>query len=173
VFGQLLPRAAGNFGPNFTVLESPGTADAINCLKDAEPAAAGQEMAIGVVSLENVPSAGWKFVKLDGVSPNFYATDPDGAGALKRGDSDPTQRKNVILGHYLFAMEGSMLWRNDSAFAGALQLVADGLSSPSLVSFAGVYQVRKPAAVTHALFPDRVHKGTRFGNSCQNFQLYD
>ena len=107
---------------------------------------AGQEQAIGVVSLENVPSAGWKFVKLDGVSPNFYATDPDGAGALKRGDPDPTQRKNVILGHYLFAFEGSVLWRNDSMFAGAMQLIANGLSSPTLASFNGVYQVRKPTS---------------------------
>lgn len=180
LFGQLLPRPAGTFGGgNLVVIENPGTADAINCLKDADPTVAGQEQAIGVVSLENTPSTGWKFVKLDGVSPNFYVTDPDGAGPLKRGDPDTTQRKNVILGHYLFAMEGSMLWRNDSAFAGAtgaLQLIANGLSSPSLASFNGVYSVRKQSAtppITHALFPDRVHKGSRGGNSCQNFQLFE
>jgi len=175
-FGQLSSRAAGNFGANLTIIEASSTADAISCLNNADPAVAGQEQAIGVVSLENVPSGGWKFIKLDGVSPNFYATDPDGAGALKRGDPDPSQRRNVILGHYLFAYEGTTLWRNDSVFAGAsgpLQLIANGLGSPSLASFNGVYQVRKPPTTTNALFPDRVAKGTRSGNSCQNFQLFE
>ena len=104
-----------------------------------------------------------------------YVTDPDGAGALKRGDPDATQRKNVILGHYLFAMEGAMIWRTDSAFAGdtgPLHLIANGLTSPSLVSLTGVYSVRS-AGVTHALFPNRVHKGTRYGNSCRSIQLLE
>ncbi len=174
-FGQMSSRTANNYGPNLTVTESSTTADAIACLKDADTATAGQELAIGPVTLENVPSSGWKFVKLDGVSPNFYATDPDGAGALKRGDPDPTQRRNVLLGHYLFAMEGSMVWRGDSAFAGAagpLQLIANGLSSPTIAMFNGVYQVRK-TGVTNALYPDRVAKGTRQGNSCQSFLLLE
>lgn len=176
LFGQLTPRPANSYGGgNLVVIESPTTTEAINCLKDADPAAAGQELAIGPIALENLPSTGWKFIKLDGVSPNFYATDPDGAGALKRGDPDPTQRRNVVLGQYLFAFEGSMLWRGDSVFAGttgALQLVANGLSSPTLATFNGVYQVRK-TGITNALYPDRVHKGTRSGNSCQNFLLLE
>jgi hypothetical protein len=175
LFGQFTPRAANNYGPNLTVIESSTTADAIACLKDADPGVAGQELAIGPIALENIPSSGWKFVKLDGVSPNFYTTDPDGAGPLKRGDPDPTQRKNVLLGQYLFAFEGSMLWRGDSVFAGAtgpLQLIANGLSSPTLAAFNGVYQVRKTGS-THALFPDRVSKASRSGNSCQNFLLLE
>ncbi len=172
LFGQFTPRAGGNYGPNLTVIENSTTVDAINCLRDANPGVVGQELAIGVVSLENIASTGWRFVKLDGVSPNFYVTDPDAGGPLKRGDPDTTQRKNVILGHYLFAMDGSILWRKDSKFAGALQLIADGLGSPTLVNLTGIYVGNRPN-VTHALYPDRVHKGSRMGNSCQNFMLFE
>ena len=80
-----------------------------------------------------------------------------------------------MLGQYLFAFEGTTLWRNDSVFAGTsgpLQLIANGLASPTLASFNGVYQVRK-SGMTNAMFPDRVSKGTRNGNSCQNFLLLE
>ena len=173
LFGMLQPRGAGTYA-NLTVIENSTTADQIGCLQDADPATVGQEQAIGVVSLENVPNVGWRFIKLDGVSPNFYATDPDGAGVLKRGDPDATQRRNVILGHYLFAFEGTVLWRKDNLLSGALQLVADGFSSPSLVNLTGIYSVWKPTnGATNAAFPDRVSKGSRFGNSCLNQMLFE
>ena len=163
-FGQLLPRPAANYGPNLTVIENSGTGDVINCL--SQDATGGTVLdAIGVVSLENTPSGNWSFVKVDGVSPNFF-----------QGLADPTHRLNVVNGFYLAAVEGSMQWRNDNAFAGAtgaLQLVANGLTNPALVNLTGIYSVRRPPAVTNTLFPDRVHKGTRFGNSCQAFQLFE
>src|SRR5262249_27513675 len=152
-FGQLSSRAAGNYGANLTVIENSTTVESSNCIGDADPAVAGQELAIGVQSLESVASnASWKFITLDGVAPGFYANDPDGAGPSKRGDSDPSRRRNVIDGYYQFAYEGTMLWRNDSAFAGAtgpLQLIANGLASPTSASYIALYQVRKPPSTTN------------------------
>jgi len=52
--------------------------------------------AIGVISLttaDNAGKAGWKYVKLDNVSPNVY-----------NGAFDTTQRLQVINGNYKFAM---------------------------------------------------------------------
>jgi hypothetical protein len=76
-----------------------GTGDAIACLN-----AAGPEYRIGVVSLENVPPGGtWRFVAIDGVSPN--ATYDLGTAAVV---ADPKQRQQMAKGDYTFAFETSV-----------------------------------------------------------------
>jgi hypothetical protein len=46
------------------------------------------------------------------------------------------------------------------------------MGDPSKVApLTGIFVV--PGASTHADFPTRVHKGTRSGNACSPFQLYE
>ena len=123
--------------------------------------------ALGVMSLENVPTATetWKWLKLNGVSPNV----------------DATQKKTIVDGSYDFAFEVEMLYRNDvaatpansKALADALyKTLADG---SNLVSFAGIYAdptvTIVPATAKPAFVPGQTHKGSRGGNACQPHKL--
>jgi hypothetical protein len=83
-----------------------GTGDAINCLNST---AGGYR--IGVVSLENVqPASAWKFVAIDGASPN--ATYDVATSAIV---ADPKQRQQMAKGDYTFAFETSVANRKSAS----------------------------------------------------------
>ena len=166
-FGKLAPAtAADSAAGSFHVIENSSTGNVKACLADhnngvnnpktANNEAAEGMYAVGVVSLENAPDAGWKFVKLSNTSPNL----------------DAKQRQTAIDGEYDFAFEFEALWRDDldttrktfmDAFVGQL-------SDPNKVDLRGIYVV--PGTFDNPSFPTKVGKATRLGNSCQPFQMF-
>ena len=155
--------AADGDGVNFIVSEGSGTGNVKTCLTTAN--AAGN-FAIGVVSMENVAAAGWKFVKLNGVSPNFKAD----------GTADAKQRQNAVDGKYEFTFEPTTVWRNDldAAHKTFMNQVIAYLSDPTLTNLTGFYQL--PGTFDNATYPSQVAKGVRSANgganSCQALQLF-
>lgn len=184
-FGSLESVRSADFpadGSNgMAVFEAPGTGDVINCLsrrnnniddtafaKGVTQADGGveDEWALGVISLENADgkagtegtSNDWHFVKLDGVSPT----------------EDADQRKSVVEGRYDFAEEMVLAYRNDAPAQVKTYLgkMAGLMGDPSKVApLIGIFVV--PGSSSHGAFPTRVHKGTRSGNACSPFQLYE
>ena len=162
----------------FKVIENPGTSDVKTCLNAHNQnlvnaavkadGTAADEFAIGIMSLENTPSATdhWHFVKLDGVSPT----------------PDASQRQTVIDGKYNYAFESVFVYRNDAFPASAggstndlahknfmnkfIALLGDPAKVNPLV---GIFTV--PGTALYSTFPTRVHRGTTGGNSCSPFSL--
>jgi len=169
-FGSLIANGAGDSNPpNYVVSEASSTGNVITCLNNANNAGDPNAFAIGVISLERVPGADhYKFVKLDGSSPNF---DP-GAPASVVGK----QRFNAIEGRYDFAFEFEANYRTDLLTGNAAtffnNLIAT-LKDPNLSNLTGLFYTSNSTTITHALFPGQVHRGTRFGNSCQPWQLFE
>ncbi len=158
-FGALEPAYAADSAPGeFEVIENPGTGDVKTCLSSRNAVADANQFAIGVMSLENADSADYKYVKLDGVAPNEEAT----------------RRQSVVDGRYNFAEEMVLAYRNDAPANVKTYLAnfATVMGDPTKVAaLNGVFVV--PGTSTHADFSNRVHKGTRGGNACQAFQLYE
>jgi len=93
--GAYNPLGATDSAPGTLVYnEGSGTGNAKTCLNNA----AGYRL--GVLSLENTPTGTdtWKFVKIDGVSPNYTA-----AGGVVQFDSN--QRQQFASGAYTYALE--------------------------------------------------------------------
>lgn len=114
-----------------------------------DAASTANALAIGVLSLENVPSATEKFafVKLNGVSPN----------------ADVKQRQTAIDGDYEMWYE-LVGFRAGSAYNEGVELI-DGivtaLGDPTITDLTGLF-VTKNAGVTGA----NVSKGYKTGNAC-------
>lgn len=173
---------AGNFedfggAGVFTVFEGSGTGDARNCLSrrslgnnPANVADGAGTYAVGVVSLENSPATGRRFLKIDGVSPNAYqvpvgsAADIASGGAADGWVQDTAQRINTVRGLYDFAPELEMLWPTTTTFGTALNKMKNTFADPAAVSLTGVFQAN--GVFSHASNPTKVHKGTRKGNFC-------
>ena len=158
-FGALEPAYAGDSAPGeFEVIENAGTGDVKTCLSSRNAVADANQFAIGVMSLENAEGTGYKYVKLDGVSPN----------------EEPTRRQSVVDGRYNFAEEMVLAYRNDAPanVKTYLSNFAKTMGDPTKVAaLNGVFVV--PGTSSHGAFPNRVHKGTRAGNACQPFQLFE
>lgn len=173
-FGALTANGVGDSNaPSYTVSEASSTGAAITCLNNHNNATGGfgpdDTYAIGVISLEKVPGADkYKFVKLDGVSPNF---DPGAPAALVG-----KQRFNTIEGRYDFAFEFEANYRNDRLAGSAAtffgNLIAT-LKDPTKSNLTGLFYTSNSGTITHTAFPGQVHRGTRFGNSCQPWQLFE
>jgi len=132
--GKVLVRANNGSGDVKTSLTAASTAG---------------ELAIGVLSLENVPSTTEKFafVKLNGVSPN----------------TDAKQRQAAIDGDYEFWYE-LVGFTAGSAFSEGADLIngtVAALGDPSITDLTGLF-VTKAAGVTGT----NVSKGFKFGNAC-------
>lgn len=164
-----------DFGGAFGLFEGSGTGDARNCVirrnAGKNPNNVADTLgtyAIGWISLENAPAAGWKLVKLDGVSPNAVqvkataATDTD--GNVDGWMADTNQRTNVVKGYYDAAPELEMLWPSTTPYGTFLTSLKNTFANPSLVSLRGVFQAN--GTFTHAGNETKVHKGTRNGNFC-------
>ena len=169
-------KTTGNyddFGGAFGLFEGSGTGDARNCVirrnggkNPNDVADSLGTYAIGWISLENAPGAGWKYVKLDGVSPNAVqvplANDTD--GVVDGWMADATQRLNVVRGYYDAAPELEMLWPSSTGFGTFLTTLKNTFANPAAVNTRGVFQAN--GVFTHAAAPTQVHKGTRGGNFC-------
>ena len=162
-------NVTGNWDDNggaFGVFEGSGTGDARNCVirrnsgkNPNDVADTLGNFAIGWISLENAPASGWKYVKLDGTSPN----------ATKAGVADGKQRQNAIDGLYDAVFELELLYPTanpKAAFFGALK---DAIANPNVLDTRGIYVT--PGAYTNAGYPLQVSKGTRGGNSCAPVSL--
>lgn len=163
-----------DFGGAFGLFEGSGTGDARNCVirrnngnNPNNVADALGTYAIGWISLENAPAAGWKYVKLDGVSPNAYQVPVGSAedGVVADGwAQDANQRINVVKGYYDAAPELEMLWPSSTGFGTFLNTLKNTFANPAAVNTRGIFQAN--GTFTHAAAPTQVHKGTRGGNFC-------
>ena len=160
----------GNYDDNggaLAIFEGSGTGDARNCMiarntgkNPSNIADTLGKFAVGVIAADNVaPATGWKYVKLDNVSPNYAA-----------GAVDATQRKNAVNGFYDLTAELEILWNTSNSHAAFMAALETELGNPTSVgtTLPGLYQVNgsNGGASTHALFPTQVSKGTRGGNLC-------
>jgi hypothetical protein len=102
---------------------------------DAKTRLNGAGYVIGIMSLENVPAGTetWKWVALDGVSPN-YAYDLATSSVI----ADPALRQNVAAGSYQFAYESFVVYKDNaySTLANALGAKMADTSQSDLVGFA-------------------------------------
>lgn len=169
-------KVTGNyddFGGAFGLFEGSGTGDARNCVirrnggkNPNDVADSLGTYAIGWISLENATGSGWKYVKLDGVSPNAYqvalAADTDGTVDGWMVDAD--QRRNVVKGYYDAAPELEMLWPSSTPYGTFLNTLKNTFANPAAVNTRGIFQAN--GVFTHAAAPTQVHKGTRNGNFC-------
>jgi hypothetical protein len=162
-----------DFGGAFGLFEGSGTGDARNCVirrnGGKNPNNVADTLgtyAAGWISLENAPAAGWKLVKLDGVSPNAVqvAVANDTDGVADGWMADTNQRTNVVKGYYDAAPELEMLWPSTTPYGTFLTSLKNTFANPSLVSLRGVFQAN--GVFTHAGNETKVHKGTRNGNFC-------
>jgi len=157
----------GNWEDNGGALglfEGSGTGDARNCVirrnsgNNPNNVADGLgKFAIGWISLENAPAAGWKLVKLDGVSPNAYQT---AAGWV----ADSNQRVNVAKGLYDAMFEFEMIYPTAGTHAGFFGALKTAFADPTVLNTRGI--VIAPGTFTHSSNPTLVAKGTRNGNNC-------
>lgn len=121
------------------------------------------QFAIGVLSLWWWDSTDYKYVKLDGVSPN----------------EDYARRKSVIDGRYNFAMEMSFVYRNDAPARAKtfMRSLVKEMARPDTLGMGlntGTFNVTgADYRASYVAFPTRVHRGTRSGNACQAYQLYE
>ncbi|MBL0943569.1 MAG: hypothetical protein IBJ04_04520 [Hydrogenophaga sp.] len=156
-----------DFGGQFGLFEGSGTGDARNCVirrnsgNNPNNVADGLgKYAIGFISLENAPAAGWKLIKLDGVSPNAYESTAAGGWTV-----DNDQRRTVVQGRYDLAPEFELLYPTNSPFAGFFSALKTAFSTPSVLNTRGIF-ISPAGANTYTAFPTQVAKGTRAGNFC-------
>ncbi|GEM_PF-1555827 len=176
-------KVTGNyddFGGAFGLFEGSGTGDARNCViyrnSGKNPNNVADTLgtyAAGWISLENAPAAGWKLVKLDGVSPNAVqvAVANDTDGNPDGWMADTNQRTNVVKGYYDAAPELEMLWPSTTPYSTFLTSLKNTFADPALVSLRGVFQAN--GLFTHAGNETKVHKGTRNGNFCAPQALFE
>lgn len=162
--GQNVSGNYDDFGGAFGLFEGSGTGDARNCVinrnngQNPNKVADGLgKFAIGWISLENAPAAGWKLVKLDGVSPNAYQT---AAGWV----ADSNQRVNVAKGLYDAMFEFEMIYPTAGTHAGFFGALKTAFADPTVLNTRGI--VIAPGTFTHSSNPTLVAKGTRNGNNC-------
>jgi hypothetical protein len=159
-----------DFGGAFALFEGSGTGDARNCVINRNNGQNPDKVAdtlgkyaLGFLSLENVaPTTGWKYLKLNGVSPNAYQD-------ITGWHADATQRLNVINGLYDLSPELQMLWPAATTFSSFLTTLKNDLADPAVVNTTGIFQAN--GAYTNAAYPAQVHKGTRGGNFCAPMDL--
>lgn len=147
------------------ITESNGTSDVKKCLNKANDNAT-QYFAIGVVSAENDPLAetvadrdDYRFIKLDGVSPENVA--------------DDRARQNAIDGKYDLTIEMAAFTANTATTDGAAVIgtVVANMGTVGGADLRGLY-ISPAAGADHNANPDIVGKGTRFGNNCQAMNLF-
>lgn len=172
-FGALGSVRAADYPADYSngmaVVENAGTGDVKTCLTTRNGMTDGTEFAIGVASLENAEAAGsWKYVKLDGVSPVEEAQ----------------RRASVVDGRYNFAEEMVLAYRNDAPanvktyLSNFAKVMSDprkvaplpGIWTPNGASLGGGVSATRADLPAYA---DRIHRGTRSGNACQAFELFE
>lgn len=153
-FGSETPAKNADYGSApFTVVDNSETDNVKACLNDATG------LRMGVISLENDPATDvantintvapgiYKFVKIDGVSPNYTAA----------GVADAKQKANTRNGSYKFAVESYALYKGSAVEKAVAKQIADSLKS-SISDLRGVLSLTGTGS-TSALY-------TRGGNNC-------
>lgn len=125
------------------VIENSETSDVKACVNNAA------DLRLGVVSLENVPSGSdaYKYVKIDGVSPNFTAANA----------ADAKQKVNTRNGSYKFAVESYAMYKGTTLEKAVAKQIADTLKA-STQDLVGVLSM-SGTGPTSALYK-------RGGNNC-------
>jgi hypothetical protein len=121
--------------------------------------------AIGVVSLENLEGTTWKFIKINGQSPNYV-----------NGVLDATQKLNSVNGLYDFAFEAQVL-TNDAettlspnALTLAGNIVLDQGEGSNLTTSTGLFADPQNGNFTYVV--GQTAKYSRSNKECQAPQLF-
>lgn len=158
LFGAYNPLGAGDSAPGQIVYnEGSSTTNVKACLNNASG------YRLGVVSLENVPSGSdvYKFVKLDGVSPNYTW---NGSALV----ADAKQRQQFASGAYPYALEMfSMVTPTATAtqvaFSNALNAKLADSTKSDLV---GIAYLDVPGTFVKNSLTNQQSKVSRAGNNC-------
>ena len=136
--------------------EGASTGNAKTCLNNT----AGYRL--GVISLENIPGGSdvYKFVKIDGVSPNY----------TPGGTADPKQRQALASGAYTYAFEMYSMIQPGSpanvvAFANTLNAKLGDSTKSDLV---GIAYFDLPGTWVSNSLTNQQTRVTRNSNNCGN-----
>ena len=162
----LAPAVTSDSSPTFEVFEGSGTGNVKTRLTTASNSAGADNFAIGIMSVENdwradaAASAGYRFVKVNGVHPE--------AGDTVNG------RLTTISGAYEFAKELKNFTANTATGFGAnvVNQITTALSNPPVASCAVLPRglALNPLAGS-SCGAAQVAKATNLGNNCSPFQL--
>lgn len=157
--GVLTPSTAADSDPDFyNVVEGGETADVRNAISNASTAG---DFAVGVVSLENAPAAGRRYLKVEGVHPE----------AGPNNTSDTFARYTSAQGKYPFQMELKAFVANDAKGKfgeTVINQIVSGLSSVSCTTVPrGLVLNSASSACSAANSGVHITKATRKGNNCR------
>ena len=157
--GKLSPIDAGDSDPGFVnVIEGGETADVRNAISNAS---AADEFAIGVVSLENKPDVGRRYLKVEGVHPE--------AGPNNTVDS--FARYTSAQGKYPFQIELKAFVANEAKGTfgeTAINNIITGLSTVSCTSVPRGLILNSASTACPATNSGlHITKATRKGNNCR------
>lgn len=150
--GSLTPSGTTNAAKYKVVLNSE-TSD----VRNGVAAGVANEWTLGVISLDNADthasSTKRRWVKIDGVSPNFAAD----------GTPDAKQRNAIKNGSYTFAYEMTAMYPSDLADTTVEDAIIGGLKDSNLSDLRGIAYLDGGVAAKQARF-------TRDGNNCQGLK---
>ncbi len=161
--GKLFPSTAADSDPDFyRVFEGGETADVRNAISNASSSTdLSLNFALGVVSLENAPAAGRRYLKVDGVHPE--------AGPNNTVDS--FARYTSAQGQYPFQIELKAFVANDAVGTFGETVINNIISGVSTVACTTVPRglVLNSASSACPATNSGIHitKATRKGNNCR------
>jgi hypothetical protein len=170
--GQQSPAVASSSNGKFVIALHSGSsavktglgtinsATALNATGTAREQTA-QNFGIGVLSLENTTSSGYKYLKVDGVHP-------------EAGDTD-TARATIMDGSYKFVMEMNTFIPTSAVGSAAEAMILDissRLGNPNTCTDVGRGLALTPGGSSSCAVGAQMSKGTKFGNNCAPMQMF-
>jgi hypothetical protein len=157
--GKLLPTTSADSDPGFyNVIEGGETSEVRNAISNASTAG---EFAVGIVSLENAPASGRRYLKIEGVHPE--------AGPNNTVDS--FARYTSAQGQYPFQIELKGFISNEAKGTfgeTVINNIVSGLSTVSCTSVPrGLILNSASSACSAANSGVHITKTTRQGNNCR------
>ncbi len=150
--GNLTPYGVAN-GTKYKVVVNSETSD----VRNGVAAGTAGEWTLGVISLDNADTHGTstkrRWVKIDGVSPNFA---PDGT-------PDAKQRNAIKNGSYTFAFEMTAMYPTSLADTAVEDAIITGLKDSTASNLTGIAYLDGGDPAKQARF-------TRDGNNCQGLK---
>jgi hypothetical protein len=165
--GSYNPLGAGDSAPTQIVYyEGSSTGNAKACLNATvanTPSAASTAVGyrLGILSLENVPAGAdtYKFVKIDGVSPNNTY---NGAAIV----ADGKQRQQFANGNYPYAYEMYAMTQPGSSAATFAGLLNTKLGDSTASDLVGIAYFDLPGTWVNNSLTNKQTRVTRAGNNC-------